>query len=96
VVQPDVMIVCGSFETDFLTFPPSLILEITSPSSRLRDRNTKFTLYEMYGVNYYLLADTDKNTLEVFQLHNNKYQQTNNTYYRFTWDCSIELDLSAI
>lgn len=96
IVRPDVMIVCGTFETDFLTFPPSLVLEITSPTSRMRDRNTKFTLYEMCGVNYYLIADTDKNSVEIFQLINNKYQQINNNIYTFNSNCNIELDLTGI
>ena len=60
VVRPDCMVVCGDFKEDFLTFPPQLILEISSPNTRLRDRNTKFSLYEMYGVKYYLIADCDK------------------------------------
>ena len=91
VVRPDVMIVCGSFETDFLQFPPTLILEITSPSSRMRDRNTKFSLYEMYGVKYYIIADTDKKTFEVYQLTNNKYLQTETTIFQLTDNCSVEI-----
>lgn len=61
VLRPDCMVVCGDFNEDFLTFPPQLILEISSHSTRLRDRNTKYDIYEMYGVKYYLIADCDKN-----------------------------------
>jgi Uma2 family endonuclease len=96
IVRPDVMIVCGNFETDFLTFPPSLVLELPSPPSRMRDRNTKFTLYEMCGVNYYLIADTDKNSIEIFQLRNNKYQQITDTTFTLTNNCILELDLTGI
>jgi Uma2 family endonuclease len=96
VVRPDIMIVCGDFETDFLTFPPTLVLEITSPTSRMRDRNTKFTLYEICGVNYYLFADTDKNCVEIFQLINNKYQQINNNTYTLNSNCNVELNLTVI
>lgn len=96
VVRPDVMIVCGKFETDFLTFPPTLILEITSPNSRMRDRNTKFSLYEMCGVKYYLIADTDKESIEIYQLINNKYSQVNTASFQLTAECNIELDLSDL
>ncbi len=60
VVRPDVMIVCGNFKEDFLNFTPTLILEITSTTTFLRDRNTKFKIYEMYGVKYYIIADPQK------------------------------------
>jgi Uma2 family endonuclease len=90
------MIVCGNFETDFLTFPPSLIVEITSLTSRMRDRNTKFTLYEMCGVNYYLIADTDKNYIEIFQLRHNKYQQIADATFTLASNCILELDLTPI
>jgi Uma2 family endonuclease len=96
VVRPDVMIVCGKFETDFLTFPPTLILEIISQSSRMRDRNTKFTLYEMCGVKYYLVADTDKESIEIYQLINNKYEQIQAEQFQLTEKCSVEIDLRNI
>lgn len=92
VVRPDVMIVWGKFETDFLTFPPTLILEITSPNSRMRDRNTKFSLHEMCGVKYYLIADTDKTTIEIYQLINNKYSQINDATFQLTADCTIKIE----
>jgi Uma2 family endonuclease len=41
VVRPDVMIVCGKIETDYLEFPPVLIVEILSPASLVKDRNIK-------------------------------------------------------
>ena len=54
------MIVCGKIKNDYLTFPPNLILEISSPSTRMKDRNTKYNLYEMCGVKYYIIADPEK------------------------------------
>lgn len=93
VVRPDVMIVCGEFKEDFLTFPPTLVLEISSPSTYLRDRNTKFNLYEMYGVKYYIIADPQKKSVEVFELFDNKYRQTTSTEFVLTQQCIIELDV---
>jgi Uma2 family endonuclease len=92
VVRPDVMLVCGKFESDFLTFPPSLILEITSPSSRMRDRNTKFKLYELMGVKYYIISDPDKQTSEIFEHRSNAYQQKADFVFQLTENCIIEMD----
>jgi Uma2 family endonuclease len=96
VVRPDCMIVCGKFKEDFLTFTPSLILEISSPKTKLSDRNTKYNLYEMQGVRYYILADTEKKLVEAFELVNGKYVPKLDTYFQLTADCSIDLDVFNI
>lgn len=93
VVRPDCMVVCGDFTEDYLTFPPQLILEVSSHSTRLRDRNTKYNLYEMYGVKYYIIADCDKKTLEIFELMDNKYKQTDTNQFNLNSNCSINFDL---
>ena len=96
VVRPDCLIVCGEIKNDFLTFPPQLILEISSHSTKLRDRNTKFLLYEMYGVKYYLMADCDTKKIEIFELIDNKYKQTNTTQFNLTPTCNINLDAQSL
>jgi Uma2 family endonuclease len=93
VVCPDVMIVCGKFVDEFLTFPPTLILEVASHSTRMKDRNTKFNLYEMCGVKYYIIADTEKKSVEVFELTDNKYRQTIIKDFILTPECSLQLDV---
>ena len=96
VVRPDCMVVCGDFKEDFLTFPPQLILEISLHTTRLRDRNTKYNLYEMYGVKYYIIADCDKKTLEIFELTDNKYKQTYTKQFNLTSTCSINFDIPSL
>lgn len=96
VVRPDCMIVCGDFKEDYLTFPPQLILEVSSHATRLRDRNTKYNLYEMYGVKYYIIADCDKKTLEIFELTDNKYKQTDTKQFNLTSTCSINFDVISL
>ena len=93
IVKPDCMIVCGEVTTDFITFSPTLILEIALPSTLMKDRNTKFHLHEMCGVKYYIIADTQKKSVEVFELTDNKYKQTDTTTFVLTRDCSISLDV---
>lgn len=45
VVQPDVLIVCKPITKNFLDFPANLVVEILSPSTVLKDRNSKILLY---------------------------------------------------
>jgi Uma2 family endonuclease len=96
VVRPDCMIVCGNFTEDFLTFPPMLIVEISSGKTKLRDRNTKYNLYEMQGVHYYILSDTEKKSVEVFELLNGKYTEKNDIKFQLTPECAIDFDVFGL
>jgi len=96
VVRPDVMIVCGKFEEDFLRFPPVLIVEIASKKTHLIDRNVKFNLYQNNGVKYYVLADMQKNSIDVFTLENNRYHELNTTTFQLTASCTIELNFETM
>ena len=96
VVRPDVMSVCESIEGNYPTKPPALILEILSPQSLLKDRNTKFNLYQSYGVKYYLIANIDKKDIECFQLIDNRYKQINNNVFQLSNECSAEVDIKTL
>jgi Uma2 family endonuclease len=96
IVRPDAMIVCGPFTTDFLTFPPSLILEVSSESTRMKDRNVKFHLYAAQGVRYYLIADPDRKTMEAFELRDNRYADFSSDSFILTNTCTIQLSLESI
>lgn len=75
ILMPDILIVCGEIQKPYLDFPPALVVEILSPSTALKDRNTKFQLYEQEKVKYYLIADTDKELTEIYQLTDGIYNQ---------------------
>ena len=47
----------------------------------------------MWGVKYYIIADPQKKSVEVFELRDNKYKQTDTTLFELTRDCSISLDV---
>lgn len=74
ILEPDLLIVCGKIEKKYLDFPPALVVEILSPSTALRDRNTKFDIYQQQGVKYYLIVDSAKQTVEVYEHSNGEYQ----------------------
>ena len=91
VVRPDVMVVCEPITGNHVTIPPSLILEILSPATILKDRNTKFNLYQAYGVRYYLIADIGKKQAELFQLQDNLYQDAKDLKeFVLSKDCTVQ------
>ena len=96
VVRPDCIVVCGDFTEDFLNFPPTLIVEISSRSTKLRDRNTKYNLYEMKAVKYYVIADKENKTVDVFELINEKYIQKRDTLFQLTTTCNIDFDVYTL
>lgn len=92
IVQPDLLIVCKNIEKPYLDFTPVLVVEILSPSTMLRDKNTKFTLYEQQGILYYLIVDANKKTIDIYKLVEGNYQiekYTNGYNFQFLEDCTI-------
>ncbi len=53
---------------------PSLIIEVLSPSTALKDFNEKFNLYHKYGVNEYWIVDPGNQTVHVYSLEDGSYQ----------------------
>jgi Uma2 family endonuclease len=94
IVRPDTMIVCGKVTTDFITSPPSLVLEISSPFTSLKDKNIKYKLYETNSVKYYVMADTEKQKVTVYELLNGSYQIKSDSSFQFSADCKIAIDFS--
>ena len=100
ILKPDVLIVCGKIEKKFLDFPPTVVVEIASPSTALRDKHTKFELYQQQGVKYYILIDADSASIEIYEIHNGIYQLQimNLNSFEFTLDggCKMQVDFSTI
>jgi Uma2 family endonuclease len=99
ILVPDILIVCGVIKKKYLDFPPLLVVEILSPSTALKDRHTKYELYQQQGVKYYLIADTDKKTIEVYELKEKVYElQSEAGHYNFILaaDCSVTPDFSNV
>ncbi len=100
VFQPDLLIVCKPITKTFLDFPASLVVEILSKGTGMKDRNVKFPRYEAEGIPYYLMVDADARTVEVYQLINNRYHRQPlgvDESFRFAFDdCSCILSFNAI
>ena len=96
IVQPDILIVCGEITKKYLDFPPDLIVEILSPATALKDRHTKYELYQQQGVKYYLIVDTDKKQIEIFQLINKEYRPSPENTFILADGCTISPDFSNV
>jgi Uma2 family endonuclease len=54
--------------------PPTMVVEVISPTSVYRDRVTKKALYERFGVQEYWLVDPADAYIEIFTLTNGRYE----------------------
>ncbi len=55
----------------------------------MRDRHTKYGIYEDEGIKYYLIVDSDKEKVEVYLLKSGKYEQQDydvNQPFSFSFD----------
>ena len=76
VVQPDHLVICGDRPDGVkLTVTPSLIFEILSDSTRQKDENLKYKLFEAAGVLYYFLVDPVTKTAKGYCLQNGRYEK---------------------
>lgn len=75
-VIPDVSVLCDpdKFTDKGYHGVPSLIVEVISPTSIKRDRETKFHKYEAYGAKEYWIVDPLNKSIEQFILHEGKYR----------------------
>lgn len=71
VVQPDLIFI-SSARAAIITEAniqgaPDLVVEITSPSTRMRDESIKRKLYERYGVEEYWVIDPELETVKIYR-----------------------------
>lgn len=96
VLRPDLAVVC-SLSDKFITQKPALIVEILSPSTALKDRHTKFDIYQEQGVPYCIIIDPDTLQYNVHVLSDGTYvEQNQHTRFNIDSECSIELSIADI
>ena len=101
ILQPDMLIVCGKIDKSFLDFPPELVVEILSPATALKDRHSKFDIYQNQEIKYYIIISPDKEEAEIYSLEDKSYQlkQTGREFnYTFSIgeECSASVDFKEI
>jgi Uma2 family endonuclease len=79
VLQPDVLFVAAEdlerVERARITHPPSVVFEVSSPSTRRRDLGVKRGLYAGMGVPEYVFVDLDQRRVLVQRLAAGAYDQ---------------------
>ena len=70
VFQPDISVICdlSKLDENGCIGAPDLVVEITSPSTKVYDWNRKFVRYEKAGVREYWIVDPQAKTTNVFIL----------------------------
>ncbi len=100
ILQPDVLIVCQEIKKKFLDFTPALVVEILSPATALKDRHTKFDIYQQQAMPYYLIVSPEQETVEVYEIKNGEYilRKTGHAFdYVFSLeDCTSAIDFNNI
>lgn len=78
IVQPDILYLerrqLPAISARGIEGPPTLIVEILSPSTAQIDRGVKFQLYARHGVSYYWIVDPEARSIEAYTLTGGAYQ----------------------
>ena len=95
-----VLSVCHEIKKKFLDFPPTLVIEILSPATALKDRHTKFEIYQQQKIRYYLIVSPEEEMVEVYELEDEEYVLRIKEHafnYNFTLDnCNTSVDFNEI
>jgi Uma2 family endonuclease len=62
----------------------------------LKDRITKFSIYEKFGIKYYLIVDPEKESVEIYSLEDSIYNlqklsPENPFTFSLSEDCNIDV-----
>jgi Uma2 family endonuclease len=80
IVQPDILYLesqqLSAISPRGIEGPPTLVVEIVSPSTTQIDRSVKLQLYARHGVPYYWIVDPDARSIEAYTLTGAAYQLT--------------------
>ncbi|WP_261795546.1 Uma2 family endonuclease [Rubeoparvulum massiliense] len=75
IMQPDITVVCNKNQivSKGCFGAPTLIVEVLSPATALKDYNEKFYAYQRYGVKEYWIVDTANRMIHVYHLKDGAY-----------------------
>lgn len=97
VVQPDLSILCKTTSENYVDFPPALVVEILSLSTREKDLITKRELYADFGIRYYIIVDPKNDKLTSLKLDDGKYLEMGPPFdFKLERGCTISPDFSEV
>lgn len=101
IVQPDFLVVCKPITKSYLDFAPSLVAEILSPATALKDKHTKFQLYQQQQIKYYLIISPETEEAEIYVNSANGYNLSEKGHdfkfnFSFENNCFALIDFNEI
>lgn len=74
ILQPDIVVICDESKLKKTGYfgVPSLIVEISSPSTAKRDKLIKFNQFEIVGLEEYWIVEPENKLVNVFVLQESK------------------------
>ena len=100
IVRPDVIVVCKSEDSEYVTKAPKVIFEVISKSTAHNDRVIKKRIYEEEGVLYYGIVDPEVRLAKLYELKDGNYiklldARDDKTTLKLE-ECNITIDFSKI
>jgi len=98
IFRPDLALVCEPVE-EKITKPPTLIVEVVSPSSKKMDEEIKPIYYAKVGVEYYILVYPEEEKVVLKTLNGESYiteTVEGETPIKLSEDCELTLNPSEI
>lgn len=101
IVQPDLLVVCMPILKSYLDFAPSLVAEILSPGTALKDRHTKFQIYQQQQIRYCIIISPETEIAEVYENGELGFQlvisgSAFNYQFVFEDNCTADIDFAEI
>lgn len=101
ILNPDVLIVYKAITKQYLDFSPSLVVEILSPSTAIKDKVTKFQLYASQSIPYYLIVDIVKKEIQIYHWLEDQYvlesiDENNQFIFTLEEGCNIVTDWGEV
>ncbi len=91
MVQPDLLVICGEYDAGAIRYEgaPDLVVEILSPSTRMKDMILKLYKYQQAGVREYWIVDPRHKTVTVHCFESGEYDPV-----KYSFDDTIPIGLS--
>ena len=101
IVQPDNLVLCYEIDDKpYITKAPTIIFEVLSKSTAIKDINLKYQIYEKEGVKYYVIVNPNDENAKVYKLENYRYVKVadaSDEKIKLNLDeCNLEFDFSLI
>jgi Uma2 family endonuclease len=100
VLKPDMLVLAKELKKEYADFPPVMIVEVLSQSTKAIDQVVKFQMYQSQGIRYYLIIDPGREEAEIYELSDGQYKMTSggkDFKHDFMIDgCKVSIDFKEV